>query len=182
MRFAEAKRKLYRPFPAFSFSKSLRSLQQFAAPHLAGARHSATAKTLHTRGDAGCTKAANLGYALQLEQVESIAPVWQTTFSRPQKASLVRRAITKQSSGHAYHGQIRAQCYNAAVERAQCYIEAVGRVCLPWSGMRAVVGRVCLPWSGVRTVLYRSSRAGVLTMVRHARSAVTKHLPWSGLL
>ena len=80
LRFAEAKRKLYRPFSTFSFFTSLRSLRQLAAPHLAGARHSATAKTLHTRADAGCTKAASLGYALQLEQVESIAPVWQTTF------------------------------------------------------------------------------------------------------
>ena len=61
LRFAEAKLKLYRPFPAFSFFTYLRSLRQFAAPHLASARHSASAKTLHTRGDAGCTKAASSG-------------------------------------------------------------------------------------------------------------------------
>ena len=62
--FAEAKRNSYRPFPAFSFFTSLRSLRQFAAPHLTGARHSAAAKTLHTRGDAGCTKPANSGHML----------------------------------------------------------------------------------------------------------------------
>ena len=46
----------------------------------------------------------------------------------------------------------------------------------------AAVGWARLPWSGVHTVLKRSSWAGALTMVRRARSVVTKHLPWSGLL
>ena len=77
---------------------SLRSQRLFVAPHLADAKHSATAKTLHTRGDAGCTKAA-------------------------------RSVITQQSGGCDYHGQACTQCYNAAV----------GRVCFPWSGVRAVL-------------------------------------------
>ena len=116
-------------------------------------------------------------YALQLDQEKSIAPVWQTTCSRPRRTSLVRRAIAKQSSGRAYHGQACVQCYSEAVERVR------------------------LPWSGVRAVLFRSSRAGALTLVRRARSVRTQQsggrayhcqacayaavgrvcLPWSGV-
>ena len=50
----------------------------------------------------------------------------------------------------ASHGQALSQCFHEAVER------------------------VCFPWSGVRAVLSRSSRAGVLTMVRRACSVITK--------
>ena len=69
-----------------------------------------------------------------------------------------RSATTKQSSGRASHGQACAQCYNEAVEKA----------CFKWSGVRAVLQ------PGVRAVLQRSSRAGVLPMVRRACSAITK--------
>ena len=63
--------------------------------------------------------------------------------------ALVRRArsaITKQSSGYASHGQARARsaiakqssgCADHGQACAQCFHEAVERVCLPWSGVRA---------------------------------------------
>ena len=89
-----------------------------------------------------------------------------------------RSAITKQLSECADHGQACAQCYNVAV----------GRVCLPWSGVRAVLkrssrtsvlpmvrhARSSITKQSVRAALKRSSRAGALTMVRRARSAKTK--------
>ena len=61
---------------------------------------------------------------------------------------MVRRArsvTAKQSSGRAYHRQACAQCYNAAVERVR------------------------VPLSGMRTALERSTRAGALAIVKHAR-------------
>ena len=159
LRFAEAKRKLYHPFPAFSFLTSLRSLRQFAAPHLTGARHSATATTLHTRGDAGCTKAPNSGYMLCSLQECGRRPfrvrekhLWSGVLSRSSRAgalTMVRRArsvIAKPSSGCAYHGRACVQCYNATIERVR------------------------LPFSGLRAALERSSRAGALSIVKRART------------
>ena len=73
--------------------------------------------------------------------------------SRAGALPMVRRAHgvrTWQSGGCAYHGQACTQCHNAAV------------------------GRVCLPWSGARAVLEGSSRAGALAMVRRACSVVTQ--------
>ena len=132
------------PSPFFT---SLRSLRQLAAPHLAGARHSAANKTLEKRR-CGLHEGSEFGTcALQLDQVESIAPLWQTTFRILEKTSLVNSCFLKQSSGRAYDGQACAQCYNAAV----------GRRRLPLSGARAVLERssrrVSLPWSGVCAVL-----------------------------
>ena len=82
-----------------------------------------------------------------------------------------RSAITKQLSECASPDQARSRsvltkqlsscaCYCQAC--AQCYDEAVERAFFPWSGVRAV------------RITYRSSREGALTMVRRARSALTK--------
>ena len=189
MRFAEANRKLYRPFPAFSFFTSLRSLRQLAAPHLTGARHSATATTLHTRGDACCTKATNSGHML----CSLNRPVWQTLVrvreknifgqacyseaveraclplsgmraalersSRAGALIIVRRARTQQSGKCAYHGQACAQRCDEAPTI--------------WSGVPYRSSRaVRLSWSGVRAVPGRSSGARVLCGVtgKSARS------------
>ena len=75
-----------------------------------------------------------------------------------------RSVRTQQSGGSARHGQEHAQCCNAAV------------------GWACSLKRARLRLSGAHAVLSRSSRAGVLTMVRRARSVVTKYSPWSGVL
>ena len=98
-------------------------------------RHSAAAKTLENRR-CGLHEGSEFGtYALQLDQVESIVPVWQTTFRVLEKTSVVRRA---------------------------CY-EGVERVRLRWSSVRAVLYRssraaVLAIVRRARAVLERSSR------------------------
>ena len=66
-----------------------------------------------------------------------------------------RSAFAKQSSGCAYHGQACVQCYN----------EAVGRVSLPWSRVRAATGR--------------SRRAGVLCRVLAKKVHAVERGFWS---
>ena len=66
----------------------------------------------------------------------------------------------------------RAQC-NKAVERALTIVRRVRSGGYPYHG-QACAQRVCFPWSGARAVPQRSCRAGVLIMVRRARSAKTK--------
>ena len=129
LRFAAAKRKLYHPFPALFFT-SFRSQRQFAAPHPAGARHSATAKTLHKRGDVGCMKAcaqcyneAVLAGVLTMARGAITKQPWRVCL--PWSVVLYRSSF----SGCAYHGQACALHYN----------EEVRRVCLAWSGVHAVL-------------------------------------------
>ena len=73
------------------------------------------------------------------EEVERVCFPWsgvRAVLSRSSRAGVLpmvrraRSAFTKQSSGCASHGQACVQCYN----------EAVGRVCLPWSRVRATPG------------------------------------------
>ena len=107
---------LRRNAPAFSFLTSLRSQRQSAAPHLAGARHSAADFT-HKR-TCGLHEGSEFKtYALQLDQIVYHASMADNLFAVINCILCARSAITKQSSGCAYRGQACAPSYNKAVER-----------------------------------------------------------------
>ena len=91
-------------------------------------------------------------------------PARQTAVSCPRKTSLVRRAIAKQSSGRAYHGQARARSVIAKQSSGCAYH---GQACAQC--YNAAVEQVRVPLSGVRAALERSTRAGALTIVKRAR-------------
>ena len=102
--------------------------------------------------------------------------------SRPRKNTFGQACFYEAVERVAYHGQACAQCYNAAVERVCLQLSSVRAVLYHSSAYHghacaqcynAAVGRGGLPLSGVRAVLERSSRAGVLTIVRRARSVRT---------